>query len=182
MSKPKKAKNVLLGVCASIAAYKACDIIRRLQEAGCNVKVIMTKEAKEFITPLSLASLSGKPVLCDMFEITDGSWQMPHISLARESDVFLIAPATANMIAKLALGLADDLISCTALSMQGVLLIAPAMNDEMYQSRTVQKNCKELKSMGASFIEPKVGKLACGVTGVGHLADVEDIVKAVLNR
>ena len=180
MNKPKKAKRVLLGVAASIAAYKACDIIRRLQDQGCDVQVIMTKEAKDFVTPLTLSCLSGKPVLSDMFEITNGGWQMPHITLAQGADVFLIAPATANIIAKLALGLADDLVSCTALSMKGPLLIAPAMNDEMYQNAAVKNNCNQLRSRGAIFIEPKVGKLACGVTGVGHLAEVEDIVKAVL--
>jgi phosphopantothenoylcysteine decarboxylase / phosphopantothenate---cysteine ligase len=173
-----KNKSIVLGVCGSIAAYKAGDIIRRLQEHGCDVSVIMTKEAKEFITPLTLSALSGKDVYGDMFE--GSAWRMAHIELAKSADVCLIAPATANIIAKAAHGMADDLLSTFILTTRAPLLIAPAMNDDMYANTMVQENCQRLKKHGAKFIEPIKGKLACGVVGVGHLADVEEIVKAVL--
>ena len=175
---PQKAKKVILGVCGSIAAYKAGDIIRRLQEQGCSVTVVMTKEAQQFITSVTLAGLSGGKVYCDMFD--DQSWQMPHIDLARQADLVLIAPATANVIAKIAHGLADDILSTLVLTTRAPLLIAPAMNDEMYANAMVQENCAKLKQHGVEFIEPVKGKLACGVVGIGHLADVEEIVKAVV--
>ncbi len=171
-------KKVVLGVCGSIAAYKAGDMIRRLQDHGCDVSVIMTREAQEFITPLTLSSLSGKDVHTGMFE--GNSWKMSHIVLAKEADVVLIAPATANVIGKLANGLADDLLTTFVITSRAPVWIAPAMNDEMYANAIVQENCAKLKKHGFKFIEPVKGKLACGVVGVGHLAEVEDIVKAVL--
>lgn len=174
-SKPKK---VILGVCGSIAAYKAGDIIRRLQEKNCNVTVVMTPEAKQFIAPVTLAGLAASKVYSEMFD--EEGWKMPHIELARQADVVLIAPATANVIAKIAHGLADDLLSTLILTTRAPLLIAPAMNDEMYANAMVQENCAKLKKHGVKFIEPVKGKLACGVVGVGHLADVEEIVKAVV--
>ena len=175
---PGKTKAIVLGVCGSIAAYKAGDIVRRLQEQGCDVTVVMTREAQRFITPLTLSSLSGKDVYTDMFE--GDAWRMAHIELARSADAVLIAPATANIIAKASHGMADDLLSTFILTTRAPLLIAPAMNDEMYANPQVQENCAKLKKAGVKFIEPIKGKLACGVVGVGHLADVEDIVKAVL--
>jgi phosphopantothenoylcysteine decarboxylase/phosphopantothenate--cysteine ligase len=178
MAKP--AKKVLLGVTGSIAAYKAGDIIRRLQDRGCDVTVVMTKEAEQFITPLTLAGLSGKPVFNKMFDEGQKAWSMPHISLATEAEVLLIAPATANIIAKLAHGLADDLLMCIAITTRAPMIIAPAMNVEMYQNKIVADNCKKLISLGAKFVEPTKGKLACGIVGTGHLADVDDIVDAVL--
>ena len=174
-----KAKHVVLGVCGSIAAYKAGDIIRRLRDNHCVVTVIMTKGAAEFITPLTLATLSGKNAYSDMFD--GASWQMAHIELAKTADAVLIAPATANVIAKLANGLADDLLTTFVISTQATVLIAPAMNDAMYANGIVQDNCAKLKKFGFKFIEPTKGKLACGTTGVGHLAEVEDIVKAVVS-
>ena len=175
----KKTKQVVLGVTGSIAAYKSGDIVRRLMERGCDVTVVMTKEAEEFITPLTLAALSGKQVYSRMFDTQTGDGAMPHIRLSQEAEVLLIAPATANVIAKLAHGLADDLLTCIALATKAAILIAPAMNTEMFENRIVQDNCKKLRSLGFKFIEPTSGKLACGTTGVGHLADVDDIVKAV---
>lgn len=175
----KKTKQVVLGVTGSIAAYKSGDIVRRLMERGCDVTVVMTKEAEEFITPLTLSALSGKQVYSRMFDAQTGDGVMPHIRLAQDADVFLIAPATANVIAKLAHGLADDLLTCIALATKAAILIAPAMNTEMYENKIVQDNCRKLRSLGFKFIEPTSGKLACGITGVGHLADVDDIVKAV---
>jgi phosphopantothenoylcysteine decarboxylase/phosphopantothenate--cysteine ligase len=173
-----KLKKIVLGVCGSIAAYKAGDIIRRLQDSGCDVSVVMTEEAKRFITPLTLGSLSGKDVYQDMFEAQ--AWRMAHIELAKSADVFLIAPATANVIGKLANGLADDLLTTLAITTKAKIVIAPAMNDDMFANSIVSENCAKLKKHGVKFIEPVKGKLACGVIGVGHLADVEDIVKAVV--
>jgi len=175
----KKTKKVILGVTGSIAAYKAGDIIRRLQDQGCDVTVVMTKEAEEFITSLTLAGLSGKPVFNRMFDESQHAWSMPHISLAQEADVLLIAPATANTITKLAHGLADDLLMCIAITTRAPIVIAPAMNVEMYQNKIVADNCKKLIGLGVKFVEPMRGKLACGVVGLGHLAEVDDIVDAV---
>jgi phosphopantothenoylcysteine decarboxylase/phosphopantothenate--cysteine ligase len=172
-----KVKQVVLGVCGSIAAYKAGDIIRRLQDKHCAVTVIMTKEAAEFITPLTLSSLSGKNVYSDMFD--KYSWRMAHIELARDADIVLIAPATANIIGKLASGMCDDLLTTFVIASRATVFIAPAMNDAMYANPIVRENCAKLKKHGFKFIEPVKGKLACGTVGVGHLAEVEDIVKAV---
>jgi phosphopantothenoylcysteine decarboxylase/phosphopantothenate--cysteine ligase len=173
-----KPKQVVLGVCGSIAAYKAADIIRRLQDNHCEVTVIMTREAEKFITPLTLSSLSGKNVFSDMFD--RDSWRMAHIELARLADIVLVAPATANIIGKFANGLADDLLTTFVITSRAPVLIAPAMNDEMYANGIVRENCVKLKKHGFKFIEPEKGKLACGTVGVGHLAEVEQIIKAVI--
>ena len=172
-----KLKQVVLGVCGSIAAYKAGDIIRRLRDNYCEVTVIMTKEAEQFITPLTLSSLSGKNVYSDMFK---DSWHTGHIERARLADIILIAPATANVIGKLANGLADDLLTTFVMARRAPVFIAPAMNDRMYANEIVRDNCAKLKKHGFKFIEPVKGKLACGTVGVGHLAEVDQIVKAVL--
>ena len=174
-----KSKRIVLGVCGSIAAYKAADLVRRLQEHDCDVHVIMTREAEQFITPLTLAALSGRQVYSDMFEDKSGS--MAHIELVRQADAVVIAPATANIIGKLACGLADDVLSAFAMTTRAPVFIAPAMNEGMYTNEIVRENCAKLKKHGFKFIEPVKGKLACGVVGVGHLADIEDIVKAVLS-
>ena len=173
-----KIKQLVLGVCGSIAAYKAGDIIRRLQDNHCEVTVIMTKEAAEFITPLTLSSLSGKNVYSDMFD--RDSWRMAHIELARAADIVLIAPATANVIGKLANGVSDDLLTTFVITTRAPVFIAPAMNDEMYANTIVRENCAKLRKHGFKFIEPVKGKLACGTVGIGHLAEVEEIVKAIV--
>ena len=175
-----KVKQVILGVCGSIAAYKAGDIIRRLADNHCEITVIMTQGATQFITPLTLSSLSGKNVYSDMFD--RDSWRMAHIELARVADIVLIAPATANVIGKLANGIADDLLTTFVMTSAAPVFIAPAMNDQMYANQIVQDNCAKLKKHGVTFIEPVKGKLACGTFGVGHLAEVEDIVKAVIGK
>ncbi|MCK5014621.1 MAG: bifunctional phosphopantothenoylcysteine decarboxylase/phosphopantothenate--cysteine ligase CoaBC [Candidatus Omnitrophica bacterium] len=175
-----KQKRVLLGVTGSIAAYKSAEIIRRLVEKGLKVSVIMTKEAGHFITPLTLASLSGEKVYQGMFDKKKDPEEMPHITLARDADVFIIAPATANIIGKLANGIADDLLTCIALATKAPILIAPAMNTQMYQNKIVQENCRKLKKYGVQFIDPIRGNLACGTTGKGHIADETIIVKTVL--
>ena len=175
-----KQKRVILGVTGSIAAYKSAEIIRGLIEKGLKVSVIMTKEAEHFITPLTLASLSGEKVYRKMFSKKDDAEGISHIALAQEADVFLIAPATANIIGKLANGIADDLLTCIALATKAPILIAPAMNTNMYQNKIVQENCRKLKKYGMQFIDPVRGKLACGTTGKGHIADEATIVKSVL--
>src|SRR3989338_2564175 len=169
-------KEIVLGVTASIAAYKACEIIRSLKEEGFGVTVIMTEEAGEFITPLTLASLSRNKVYSRMFSDPQ-DWEIEHISLADKADLILIAPATANIIAKLACGLGDDLLSSCVLAAKAPVLIAPAMNFNMFKHKITQENIAKLKSVGYKFIGPEKGKLADGRVGIGHLALVEDIVQ-----
>ncbi|MFZ5801301.1 MAG: flavoprotein [Candidatus Omnitrophota bacterium] len=172
-------KEIILGVTGSIAAYKACDLTRRLQEAGFNVTIIMTREAEEFITPLTSETLSGNKVFRGMFQEARESWEVDHVYLAEKASLLLIAPATANIIAKLACGIADDLLTCTAISTKAPVVICPAMNEAMYKNKIVQENIRKLKSSGYKFIEPIKGRLACGKTGVGCLASIEDIVGEV---
>ncbi len=175
-----KQKRVILGVAGSIAAYKAAELIRKLIEKGLKVSVVMTKEAEHFITPLTLASLSGEAVSREMFDQDGDPTTASHIDLAREADLFLIAPATANIIGKLAHGIADNLLTCIALATKAPIVIVPAMNTQMYQNKIVQENCRKLKRNGAQFVDPIKGKLACGTTGKGHIADEATIVKTVL--
>ena len=178
MAKKNNQKQVVLAVTASVAAYKACEIIRVLQKKQVDVTVVMTESSRKFITSLTFASLSGRRVYSDMFE-DSSNWEMEHISLAQKADLFLIAPATANIIGKMACGIADDLVSCVALTTKAPIAIAPAMNTAMYQNKIVQENIGKLKAKGIKFIDPIKGKLACGTTGEGHLAEVDTIVKKV---
>lgn len=174
-----KIQRIILGVTGSIAAYRSADIIRGLIEKGLRVSVVMTKAAENFITPLTLSSLSREKVYTSMFnDSMDGN--MIHIELASKADALLIAPATADIIGKLANGLADDLLTSIALGTKAPILLAPAMNTEMYQNKIVQENCEKLKKYGMKFIDPVMGKLACGVVGEGHIADQQTIIKAVL--
>ncbi|MBP9853881.1 MAG: phosphopantothenoylcysteine decarboxylase [Candidatus Omnitrophica bacterium] len=175
-----KKRRIILGVTGSIAAYRSADITRALIEKGLRVSVVMTKTAENFITPLTLSSLSGEKVYTSMF---DGSFdgKMPHIDLASEADALLIAPATADIIGKLSNGLADDLLTCIALGTKAPIFLAPAMNTEMYQNKIVQDNCTKLKKHGVKFIDPVKGKLACGVVGDGHIADEQTIIKTILD-
>jgi phosphopantothenoylcysteine decarboxylase / phosphopantothenate---cysteine ligase len=173
-----KQKNVILGVTASIAIYKTCDIVRRLKKEGFFPTIVETAEAEELISPIVFQSLSGNKVYCGLFDQPD-SWEIEHISLADKADVVLIAPATANIIAKLASGICDDLLTCIVLATKAPVLIAPAMNENMYKNKITQGNIIKLKSLGCKFIGPKVGELACGKTGVGCLAEVETIIEAV---
>ena len=175
----KSKKHIILGVTASIAIYKACEVIRRLKECGFTVKVIMTKEAEELIKPVVFASLSGDRVYrAGIFDDPD-TWEIEHVSLAQEADLILIAPATANIIAKLSAGICDDLLTCTVCATKAKVLIAPAMNEVMYNNKITQSNIAKLKSCGYKFIAPRKGVLACGKVGVGCLAEPEDIVKEV---
>ena len=171
-----RAKEVILGVSAGIAAYKAAEIIRLLKDGGFKVTVVMTPDAQKFITPLSLAVLSGGQVYSGMFDEAE-DWDIEHISLADKADLILVAPATADIIAKLSAGLCGDLLSCIILASKAPVLIAPAMNDNMYAHPVTRENIARLKKIGYKFIGPAKGRLASGKVGVGRLADVEEIVK-----
>ncbi|MCX5681204.1 MAG: hypothetical protein NT079_02840 [Candidatus Omnitrophica bacterium] len=172
-------KHLLLGVTGSIAAYKACDMIRAFQRQDIDVTVVMTEEAKNFITPLTLASLSRNRVYGEMFLKDLSDWDIEHVSLAGKADLLLIAPATANVIGKIACGIADDLLSCIAMTTKAPIVIAPAMNEGMYTNKIVQENMKRLQGHGVHFVNPIKGELACGVIGEGHLAQIDTIVKKV---
>lgn len=173
-----KGRNVILGVSASVAIYKACDIVRKLRAEGCSVTVVMTQEAQELIKPVLFQSLSGNQVYRGIFDAPE-SWEIEHISLADKADCVLVAPATANVIAKVAGGICDDLLTCVICATKAPVLLAPAMNENMYVNKITQGNIQKLKSLGYRFIQPRTGKLACGKTGVGCLADVEEIIKEV---
>lgn len=175
----KAGKNIILGVTASIAIYKACDLLRKLKVSGLAVQVVMTKEAEELIKPVVFQSLSGNRVYrAGIFEDQD-TWEIEHISLADRADLILIAPATANIIAKLAAGICDDLLTCVVCASRAKVLIAPAMNENMYKNKITQSNIAKLKVSGYKFIAPVSGQLACGAKGIGCLAETEEIVKQV---
>jgi len=172
----KKKKTILLGVTGSIAAYKACDIISLLKKEGFDVKVLLTKEAKEFVTALTMQTLSQNKIITDMFELPD-EWNPVHTSLAKEADLVMIAPATANIIAKIASGICDDILTCTVFATSAPIVIAPAMNEKMYKHTITQANIQKLKKVGYHFVGPIKGHLACGCEDIGHIADINDIVK-----
>ena len=173
-------KKIVLGVTGSIAAHKAADLTSLLQKAGYQVNVVMTTDAQRFITPLPFKTLSRQPVVTDVYDEEEG-WKPAHIRLADEADLLLIAPATANVIAKLANGLADDALTCIALALnpQARLLIAPAMNGKMWQHAATQHNVQLLKSRGAEFVGPDEGMLSCGYEGLGRLWPVEKIAARI---
>lgn len=172
------ARTVVLGVTGSIAAYKACELVRLFVKKGDDVHVIMTDHAKAFVTPLTFRTLSRNPVQNEMFA-DPLAWKPEHISLAEAADVLVIAPATANILAKMAHGLADDLLSSVALAMCAPIVVAPAMNTGMYLNAATQANFQTLKARGVAFVEMGDGDLACGTTGVGRMADPAAIVAAV---
>lgn len=172
------ARTVVLGVTGSIAAYKACELVRLFVKKGDDVHVIMTDHAKAFVTPLTFRTLSRNPVQNEMFA-DPLAWKPEHISLAEAADVLVIAPATANILAKMAHGLADDLLSSVALATCAPIVVAPAMNTGMYLNAATQANFQTLKARGVTFVEMGDGDLACGTTGVGRMADPAAIVAAV---
>lgn len=174
-------KCVVVGVSGGIAVYKALDVISRLKKADIDVRVIMTNSATEFVTPLSFQSLSQNMVITDMFS-EPKAWEIQHISLAQRADLMLIVPATANIIGKVANGIADDMLSTTIMATKSKVVFVPAMNTNMYENAIVQDNIKKLKKYGYEFIEPASGRLACGDIGKGKLADTEDIVEEVLSK
>lgn len=171
--------RIILGVTGSIAAYKAADIASLLTKSGHEVTCVLTKEALEFVTPLTLQTLSRRPVISDLFAEKDG-WQPGHIQLADKADLLLIAPATANILAAMANGFANDALTAIALATRAPILIAPAMNGKMWEHPATQRNTETLRGWGVRFIEPAEGLLACGYEGIGRLAPVEDIVTATV--
>ncbi len=173
----KTGKNVLLGISGGIAAYKSCELVRILTKRDLNVRVIMTKHAAEFITPLTFETLTSNPVLKGMFDQSSHSTE--HIKLAKWADVMCVAPATANTIAKFARGIADDLLSTTWLAFSGKKIVAPAMNTAMLNAKETLSNINHLKSAGVHVVPPQEGELACGDSGAGKMADIEDIFNAI---
>ena len=171
-------KRILLGVTGGIAAYKSADLVRRLQDDGADVRVVMTESAQEFITPLTLQALSNHPVHLDLLD-TETESVMGHIELARWADVVLIAPATADFMARLTGGHGDDLLTTICLAAECGVMVAPAMNQAMWAKQSTQQNTLLLKQRGIALLEPDVGLQACGETGAGRLMDVADIVTAV---
>lgn len=174
-------KTVVLGVTGSIAAYKAAELASQLVKLGCEVRVVLTADAQRFISPISFKVLSRHPVITDLYDEEEG-WKPTHIALADEAALLLVAPATANTIAKMALGLADDALSCVALALnpQAKTLVAPAMNGKMWLHPATQQNVATLKSRGAQFIGPEEGLLSCGYEGIGRLWPVDQVAKRAL--
>ncbi len=172
-------KTVVLGVTGSIAAYKAAELVRMMVKAGCDVHVVMTAAATKFVTPLTFQTLSRNAVVTDMFEpVSD--WKPRHIALADAADAFAVAPCTANVIAKLAHGIADDTLTAVALAFgPRNLIVAPAMNDAMFANPATQENLATLAARGATVVTPGEGELACGTSGRGRLADLADIHAAI---
>lgn len=171
-------KNVVLGVSGGIAAYKSCEIVSRFVKLGANVDVIMTEHAEEFVTPLTFETLSNNRVVRGMFEERT-EHDVRHVSLAKKADALIVAPATANVIAKFAQGIADDMLSTTWLACKGLKVVAPAMNTAMYEDEATVSNLQILRSRGVVVIEPATGRLACGDTGKGKMAEPADIVGEV---
>lgn len=171
---------VCIGVSGGIAAYKALDIVSALRKKDIDVRVIMTESATKFVTPLTFQSLSQNMVITDMFA-EPKAFEIQHISLAKRADIFLVAPATANIIGKVANGIADDMLSTTIMATKAKVIFAPAMNTNMYENKIVQSNIEKLTGLGYEFIEPASGRLACGDEGKGKLADVNTIIEKVLD-
>ena len=177
----KDKKCVVVGVSGGVAVYKALDVISRLRKKDVEVHVIMTKSATEFVTPLSFQTLSQNMVITDMFA-EPKAWEIQHISLAKKADLMLIVPATANIIGKVANGIADDMLSTTIMATKAPVVFCPAMNTNMYENPIVQRNISLLKELGYEFIEPASGRLACGDEGKGKLQDTEIIAEETLRR
>ena len=175
-----KGKKIVVGVTGGIAAYKAVEVVSRLRKAGAEVHVMMTREATEFVTELTFREISGQPVACDMWAKVQ-QYNVEHIALANLADLMLIVPATANVLAKTAVGIADDLLTATVLAAKAPLFFAPAMNTGMYENPATQQNISVLKERGAHIIEPATGHLACGVEGKGRLPEPAAIVQEVLD-
>jgi phosphopantothenoylcysteine decarboxylase/phosphopantothenate--cysteine ligase len=173
-----KDKTIVLGITGGIAAYKAVDLASKLTQAGARVEVVMTEAATKFVTPLTLRNITHREVVTDMFEPTS-EWSEEHIALAEAASVVVIAPATANTIARLAAGIADNMLGTVVLATKAPVVIAPAMNDVMYANAVTQKNITNLKARGFTFIEPEYGRLASGKKGKGRLPDTPTIIKAI---
>ncbi len=176
MSSEMKKPCVVLGVTGGIAVYKACELLRLLQKRGIDVFVVMTQNACRFVAPLTFETLSGHPVAVDTFDRPQ-TWEVEHIALAKRADLFLIAPATANIMGKMACGIADDMLSTTVMATRAPVLVAPAMNTGMWENAAVQQNIKTLRARGVEIVAPVSGHLACGDSGAGKLEDVEVIAE-----
>ena len=176
---PSSKKNIALGVCGGIAAYKAVEVLRGLQRAGCTVRVAMTKRACEFVQPLTFRALSGSHVVVDDYA-PDNPNPIAHITFSQTTDLLIVAPATANMIAKFANGVADDFLSSTYLACTAPVLIAPAMNTTMLEHPATQRNLQQLRADGVHIVEPDAGEMACGTIGPGRLSEPDQIVAAAL--
>ena len=176
MSSEMKKPCVVLGVTGGIAVYKACELLRLLQKRGIDVFVVMTQNACRFVAPLTFETLSGHPVAVDTFDRPQ-TWEVEHIALAKRADLFLIAPATANIIGKMACGIADDMLSTTVMATRAPVLVAPAMNTGMWENAAVQQNVKTLRARGVEIVAPVSGHLACGDNGAGKLEDVAVIAE-----
>ena len=177
-------KNIVLGVTGSIAVYKAVELASKLTQQGAGVDVVMTKAAQKFVTPLTFRSITHVPVVTEMFDLAS-EFSIEHVALAEKADLVVIAPATANVIAKLAAGISDDMLTCTVLATVAPIVIAPAMDANMYQNQVTQENIARLKARGLTFVEPGYGRLASGAWGQGRLADTEEIlgtIRQVLGR
>lgn len=173
-----KHKKIVLGVTGGIAAYKAADLVSRLKKTGAEVFVIMTDHASEFVMPLTFQTLSQNPVVADMFAAPE-TWDVEHIALAKKADLFVIAPASANVIGKIAGGIADDMLTTTVMATRAPVLFAPAMNTQMYLNPIVQRNISTLKELGYHFADPGTGRLACADVGVGKMAEPEELVERI---
>lgn len=173
-----KGKTVVLGVTGCIAAYKACEIVSRLKKMGADVEVVMTEHAVQFVQPLSFETLSGNRVVSDLFD-RDFEYDVQHVSLAKKADIFVIAPATANTIGKIANGIADDMLNTTFMACKAPKLICPAMNTNMYENDQVEANIDKLRKKGCKILEPVSGRLACGDVGRGKMAEPIDIVRSI---
>ena len=176
MASEMKKPCVVLGVTGGIAVYKACELLRLLQKRGIDVFVVMTQNACRFVAPLTFETLSGHPVAVDTFDRPQ-TWEVEHIALAKRADLFLIAPATANIMGKMACGIADDMLSTTVMATRAPVLVAPAMNTGMWENAAVQQNVKTLRARGVEIVAPVSGHLACGDNGAGKLEDVAVIAE-----
>ena len=179
-----KNKTIVLGITGSIAAYKAADIASKLTQEGAKVEVVMTSSATKFITPLTLRNITGRPVISDMWDL-NYEFNVEHVALAEAASVVVIAPATANIIAKLRAGIADEMLSCVVLATRAPVILAPAMNDNMFQNPITQDNLAKLKARGFTVITPAYGRLASGKVGLGRLAETQeilDVIKMVLGK
>jgi len=172
-----KGKHVLLGVCGGIAAYKVPELIRSLTKMGAGVTCILTENGERFVTPLTLQTLSSNKVYRDMFD--ESVWDVEHVSLAKKADIIVVVPATADAIARLAGGRAEDLLSCVVLAARSQVLICPAMNERMWLHPATKDNMERLKKYGYHFVLPQEGMLACGDIGIGKLAGIDDIADAI---
>ena len=176
--KPLEGKKIVLGVTGGIAAYKAVEVVSRLRKAGAEVHVIMTRAAQDFVTELTFREISGQAVTTSMWDKV-ANYHVEHIALANLADLMLVVPATANFIAKAAMGMADDMLTTTLLATKAPVFLAPAMNTNMYENPVTQRNLKELAVRGLHIFEPDSGHLACGITGKGRLPEPVDIVSRI---